>query len=206
MIQILAFLFPIALSGELQEGDRWTTERTIHFIQESDHVDVNDVDKLDYQVVRVVAAETTIALNTTPMANSRTKKSKRITVFHPNGTLISDEDSSNLDLERINRMEWTALEPRKALSWSRNWRASSTLVEAKVTVKPTSRTTTDTTLLVTYVEGEKTKAVATIKVFNELPVIEDLALTINNADIPGSTKPGSLIVTEKLIEIHVVGR
>ena len=203
---MLALLVGWVMSNSVQEGDRWTVERTMQYVQEIEHVDVKNVDKLKFLVLEASPETTAISCEVIPVESSTTKASKKVNSFKPGGVLQSREDTSDLNLARINRMEWTATEARQGIEWSRNWPASSDLLEAKVNVKPTSHSATDTTLLVTYKEGENTKCVATIKVLNRVRVVEDLALTINNVLVPGATKPGSLIVSEKLKEIQLVGR
>ena len=58
----------------------------------------------------------------------------------------------------------------------------------------------------TYKEGAVTKCVATIKVLNRVRVVEDVGMTIAGVLVPGATKLGDLVVTDKLKEIHLVGR
>jgi hypothetical protein len=203
---MIALLVSILFSNSVQEGDRWTMERTMRFVQESDHVDVKRIDKVSYQVLQAGTELTAISCEMTPVGSIDTKPVKKVISFKPNGFLISREDESDDNVERINRMEWTATEARQGISWSRDWRASGGLLEATVTVKPTSRAAQDTTMLVTYKEGTNAKCVATIKVFNNVRIVEDLGATINNVIVPGATKLGSLVVTEKLKEIHLVER
>ena len=202
MVTLLSALW--VLNG-FQEGDRWSIDRTIQFVRPDGHTSVSDADQVNYRVVRVEAQFYALKTDVIPGPGSHSKHSSVTTIFKPGGSLMSPEDTSNLDLERVRRMEWTALEQRKGISWSRNWPSRSDLIEAKIIVKPQARTLKDTTLLVTYKEGDLTKAVATVKVLNRASVIEDLAVTINQTTREGSLEPGSLVVTEKLKEIHVSG-
>ena len=203
---MLAILVPFLLSTALQEGDRWTIERTTGYTQASGRADAKNVDSLSYRVLQAGPEFTAVSCEVIPTESSRSKPSKRVTSFKPNGVLLSREDASDPNIERISRMEWTATEARQGIAWSRNWPTSSDLLEAKVIVKPTARAVDETTMSVTYKEGEAVKCVATIKILNNVRIVEDLTVTISNVEVPGSTKPGSLFVTEKLKEIHLVTR
>ena len=159
MVTLLVSLW--VFSG-FQEGDHWTTERTIQFAQADAKVDSPTRNRMTYRVVRVEAAMFAIQTGVVPAGDAKAKPLIAINIFKPSGALVSKEDTSDLNLARIQRMEWTALEERKGISWSRSWSSSSNLIEAKVTVKPTARTPKDTTLLVTYDEGGVRKGTGTI--------------------------------------------
>lgn len=200
MVTLLVSLWVFA---GFQEGDRWTTERTIQLTRSDAHVDSTTRSRITYRVVRVEAAMFAIQTGVAPAGDAQAKPLLATNIFKPSGALVSKEDTSDLNLARIQRMEWTALEERKGISWSRSWTSSSNLIEAKVTVKPTARTPKDTTLLVTYDEGGVRKGTGTIKVLNDVPVIEELRLTLNKVEGYGSIQPETLTVIETLKEIHI---
>ena len=191
------------VSSGFQEGDRWTTERTLQVVSSDEKVDSTTKERVQYRVVRVEAALFAIQTDIASASYPKAKPITSITVFKPNGALISNEDTIDLNLERIRRMEWTALEERKGISWSRSWPSRSSLIEAKVIVKPTARTQKDTTLSIIYQEAGITRGTGTIKILNDVPVIEELSVTLKPVEVPGSTKPGRLTVSETLKEIHI---
>ena len=151
------------------------------------------VDTLNYEVAQVNAESTVLTLLVVPGPKSSTKGSKSTITLKPSGALASAEESSNLDLQRVARMEWTALEAREGIEWSRNWPASGGLLEAKVNVKPITRTKVDTTMTVTYKEGVNTKCVATIKVLNSVRIAENVEVTF----------PDGMTYAEKLKELQL---
>ncbi|MDR3690902.1 MAG: hypothetical protein P4L46_16100 [Fimbriimonas sp.] len=187
-------------------GDHWTAERTVRLLQEPDHLDQATVTTLNYRVAYAGADGFQIETKGGSPSASDAKSPAQKFDFRSNGTLISSEDTKDPDLERVRRMVWTATEDRKGLSWSRTWPAVGGLIGADVSVKPSSKTATDTTFAVTYVEAGKTKGAATVKVFNRVRIVEDLSLSLNDVTIPGHVKPGSMVVTEKLKEIHLQPR
>jgi len=200
---MIALLFALAVDSTLRQGDHWITERTIRLIQEPDHVDQTSVDKLDYKVELSNEEGYVVSMKVTPGHDSAAKDASVRWSFKPNGLFLGKEDATDANTERINRMVWTALEDRKGLSWSRTWPAIGGLVGAEVIVKPASKTSEDITLSVSYKELGKVKAVATLKEFSEVRIVEDLALSINDVEIPGHAKTGSLVVAEKMKEIHL---
>ena len=203
---MVTLLISLLVSTSVQVGDRWTTERTFRVIQESEHIDVKTVEKLSYSVLQAGTEVTAISCERTPVPSAGEKPVKKTLTFKPNGFLLSREDEPDENFERMNRMEWTATEARQGISWSRDWPASGNLLEAKVSVKPTSRTLDDTTMAVTYKEGLVTKCVATIKVLNRVRIVEDVGMTVTGVLVPGASRLGDLVVTDKLKEIHLVGR
>jgi len=203
---MVAVFVCILLSTSVQQGDRWTTERTMRYVQEQEHIDVKRVDRLSYEVLQAGTEVSSLSCVTASGSPSDSKPLKKILSFKPNGFLLSREDEPDENVERVNRMEWTATEARQGISWSRSWPAAGNLIEARVIVKPTSRSANDTTMLVTYKEGLVTRCVATIKVLNSVRIVEDLGLTINNVLVPAASKLGSLIVTNKLKELHLAAR
>ena len=138
--------------------------------------------------------------------DSKLKPAKKLVSFKPNGSLLGIEDEPNETMGRISRMEWTATEARQGIEWSRKWPASSNLLEAKVTVRPTSKTAKDTTLTVTYKEGMVTKCTGVINILNNVRVVEDAIITIYGAPGLASAKPTGITVTDRLKEIHLVGQ
>ena len=203
MVALFAALW---LDSALRKGDHWTTERTYRVLQAAAGSDQISVDKLNYSVVSYTPEDFDVSVEVVTGTASTFKPSKVYFVFRQNGVLLSKEDTSDADMERINRMEWTTLEDRHGISWSRKWPELAGLSEANVIVKPTGSTRDDTTYSVNYVEHEKVKCVATIKVLNKARVVEDLAVTINDVHVPGQAVAGSIAVTEKLKAISFVDR
>lgn len=203
MIAILLFFLA---DPSVVKGDHWTTERTMRLIQDTDHIDQRSVDKLDYLVESSDPEGFEVAIKVTPETGSTSKASTYRYAFTTNGLLLNKEDATDPNVERMNRMIWTSLEDRKGLAWARTWPAIGGLLGGNVLVKPTSRTRDDVTYAVTYIESGKSKCAATIKLFSAARIVEDLALSINDVDIPGYIKHGSLIVTEKMKEIHLRAR
>ena len=137
---MVALLISFFVSTSVQEGDRWTTERTFRYIAEAEHIDVKKVEKLSYSVLQAGTEVTAISCEQASIPLAGERPVKKILTFKPNGFLFSREDEPDENIERLNRMEWTATEARLGISWARDWPASGNLLEAKVTVKPTSRT------------------------------------------------------------------
>ena len=187
-------------------GDHWTTERTMRLLQEPDHVDSKSIDRLEYRITEAGQERTILSVKTTSTGDVKTPPHTEEYGFKPNGVLVGLEPSLEPNLERINRMVWTALEVRNGLSWSRKWPIIGGLPPANVIVRPTSKTSELITMSVTYQENDITKGVATVKVFANAHIVNDLSLTINSVPIPGHVKPGSLVVTEKLKELHLKPR
>ena len=200
---MLALLLPIAFATGLQEGDSWVSELTVRCVQQAEKIDSRRVSRLLYSVIGVTAEFTTINVDVSPIPDDKSKPVRQVLVFNSGGVLVNRENTTNLDLARVRRMEWTAAEPRQGISWSRNWPAKSDLLESKVTVKPTMRTEKDVTMLVNYLESGKSKATATVKVVAGLPIIEDFEGTIMGSSVPGAKKPAVLIVSENLKELHL---
>ncbi len=194
------------LDTSVHKGDSWVTERTFSYLQSSGNVDQSSVERLEYSVVAVGQEKTIWSTSATPKISTPTTPKLLRFEFRPSGVLLSQEDASNPDLERVNRIVWTCLEDRKGLSWSRKWPDIGNLVSAEVEVKPASKTDSDKTYHVTYREAGTTRGVATVKVFNQVRIVEDFSLTLNNVRLSGNLSTGSLVVTEKLKSIHLSPR
>ncbi len=200
---MLALLLPIAIATGLQEGDTWVSELTIRYVQQSEGIDFKRQSRLAFHVITVTTESTTIRVDSTPLPADATKPVQETFVFSPGGALLSSEITANQDLARVHRMEWTAAEPKQAISWARSWPTRSDLIEAKVTVRPTARTTKDATMRITYLESGKQKGAATAKLITGLPIIEDFEASLNDSIVPGAKKPGVVMVSERLKEIHL---
>ena len=108
---MLLLALGILLDTSLRPGDQWTTERSVHLMQEPDHIDRQTITNLSYTVVEAGQDLTVLKIKTIPDKMSDEKPDSWTWAFHANGTLAIPETVSEPDFERINRMIWTALEP-----------------------------------------------------------------------------------------------
>jgi hypothetical protein len=197
----LVVLFAIGQGGPAI-GDKWSVERTYRFLNEAAAVDSSTTEQIDYLIEQASASGLTIAVfRRTAVAGSQEEVSKgsKLT-FGASGAPTYPEDAQDPIRARVDRMQWSAAEDRKGVSWSRKFPLSAGLPAGKVLVRPTSVKGDERALALTYTEeGSDVRGEGTAVVAGAKRIVTSLKLTLRNVRKHPGDPPLIVAVNQALL-------
>jgi hypothetical protein len=160
-------IHPLLLAQDLTPGLTWRVERTVRLLNEEAQIDKRTVESIEFRVKAVRQDGYDLQIGDRTLA------------FGPNG----QPRKGNLEPEdklaaRIERIQWTLLERRRGLAWSRKWSAGPVLPDGTVRVEPTPSGSWQ----VQYQEGEDLTLKGLAKCDPNLPRLVEFSATIDRFD------------------------
>lgn len=209
VILLTGVAMSLLLQTGLEVGEHWSVDRSYRRLEETLPLDVTTWERVEYRVdasdrsgLKVMTTRKTFEREPQGKDLARPKSESGPTLsvrLGRGGAPVLSAEGEDPIRDRVERMQWTAAEDRRGVSWSRRFPALPGLPAAKVTVRPKGERTGLQTVEVEYTEeGTPFRGVGTAEISLPKRIVTSFKLTFNQVTVDNLPKPIKIAINQSL--------